>query len=173
VLTGFGDGRPRSRDRWPAVVPLVCRPPDSSPYRDRCAAAWTCARAREVRASTNPSSPRLSGEGRLTHWEMGEVKPSQPTAKCRCGSSFTRATAETERGRGNSQRRYERGATCKESSGGRRERCPLTVRRTCPHPEQGRSASRRTHRNVRTMFVVYSVMIVGGIVFFVTVGFTQ
>jgi hypothetical protein len=28
-------------------------------------------------------------------------------------------------------------------------------------------------RNVRTMFVLYSVLIAGGIVFFVTVGLTQ
>jgi hypothetical protein len=40
-------------------------------------------------------------------------------------------------------------------------------------PEQGRRASRRTRLQVRTMFVLYSLLIVGGVVFFVTVGLTQ
>ena len=46
----------------------------------------------------------------------------------------------------------------------------------CSERRPGRAASLRdgnSTRIVRTMFVLYSVLIVGGIVFFVTVGLTQ
>ena len=59
--SGFEHSRPRSRATWPAVVPLVCRPPAASPYRDRCAATWKPARKLERFEPGNPSSPRLSG----------------------------------------------------------------------------------------------------------------
>jgi hypothetical protein len=65
VLTGFGDSRPRPRDTWPAVVPLVCRPPALPPAEIDARRRGNLRNLNKGRAPTNPSLPELSREGRM------------------------------------------------------------------------------------------------------------